>query len=240
MGRFWIQGRCYQWLIFFALIYDLGTGGAVAERLEVTVRLGERLNESRIVEGDDVYLACIVSGPSSQFTEVTWHKDGRELATEARTGLILSSRFLVIQNVNPGRAGHYTCSATSADGEVTESAPFDLHIRHKPKCRAAEVQMFEARINETVGVSCDVSAYPDEGLRYLWIAEDDGGRERIMWNVARNETAGSNHVPDVSPRRLEVVVDAFLFNATLFCFALNDVGIQEQACKYRFTPRREK
>ncbi|KAH9363775.1 hypothetical protein HPB48_010108 [Haemaphysalis longicornis] len=198
----------------------------LSQRMEVSVLLGSRLNGSNINEGDDVYMECSVLA-ASPVTEISWRQDGRELKTGDKTpGLLFSSRFLVIQNVALSNAGRYTCRSTSADGEMAESAPFELRIRHRPRCRATQVRMLEARTNETVNVSCDVKADPDDGLRYLWVAEDDAGHRRRSWRAGSGESADDDHAQEVSSSRLEVLVDTFLFHATLYCWAKNDVGTQ--------------
>ncbi|XP_077547819.1 neural cell adhesion molecule 2-like [Haemaphysalis longicornis] len=211
----------------------------LSQRMEVRVGLGSRLNGSNINEGDDVYMECSVLA-ASPVTEISWRQDGRELKTGDNTpGLLVSSRFLVIQNVALSNAGRYTCRATSADGEAAESAPFELRIRHRPRCRATQVRTFLARTNETMNVSCDVRADPDDGLRYLWVAEDDAGHRRRSWKASSSENADGDQVHEVGSSWLEVLVDAFLFHATLYCWAKNDVGTQREPCRYRFTLRRK-
>ncbi|KAH9382513.1 hypothetical protein HPB48_011330 [Haemaphysalis longicornis] len=102
----------------------------------------------------------------------------------------------------------------------------------------------EARINEAVNVNCDVIADPDDGLRYFWIAEDGAGHRRRKLGAVSGEIeddeAGNDRVREGSSSRLEVMVDAYLFQATLYCWAKNAVGTQREPCRYKFTLRRER
>lgn len=95
-----------------------------------------------------------------------------------------------------------------------------------------------------MNVSCDVIADPDDDLRYFWIAEDDAGHRRrklaAVNGAGAEDGADSNHVREVISSRLEVLVDAYLFHATLYCWAKNAVGTQREPCRYKFTLRRGK
>ncbi|XP_077538882.1 uncharacterized protein LOC144151645 [Haemaphysalis longicornis] len=214
-----------------------------SQKMEVTVRLGAGLNRSHISEGVDVYMECHVL-TVSKLTEVTWRLDQRELKKDAASQLLFTSRHLVIRKAELRNAGRYTCTARSVHGQSVESAPLELRIRHAPKCRARRDWTMEARINEAVNVNCDVIADPDDGLRYFWIAEDGAGyRRRKLGAVSgeiEDDEAGNDRVREGSSSRLEVTVDAYLFQATLYCWAKNAVGTQREPCRYKFTLRRER
>ncbi|KAK8774289.1 hypothetical protein V5799_011178, partial [Amblyomma americanum] len=218
-----------------------------SHKTEVSVRLGAGLNASDITEGVDVYMECSILA-ASKVTEVSWRRDGHPV--KGLTGhsgeALVTSRYLVIRGVNVTHSGRYTCRATSADGETTESAPLALRVRHSPRCVATRDTTLAAVPGEPLNVTCPVRADPGEGLRYFWIAEDNAGkRRRMRLGAAPAEHADGDDLDQVRPaeadsNRLEFLVDTYLFHATLFCWARNSVGVQREPCRFRFQLRHER
>ncbi|XP_075526783.1 uncharacterized protein LOC142558534 [Dermacentor variabilis] len=219
-----------------------------SHKTEVSIRLGAGLNASRIVEGADVYMECAVLA-ASKVTEVAWRRDGTEIkgfaSGEGSSDALVTSRYLVIRGVTVDQTGRYTCTANTADGESVESAALEVRVRHAPRCGVRRETLLAARPNEPLNVTCDVSADPSEGLRFFWIAEDDTGKRRhvMRWEGATGAEGADfeDRPPEVQDsNRLEVLVDAHLFHATLLCWARNSVGTQREPCRHRFQLRRER
>ncbi|KAH6921875.1 hypothetical protein HPB50_005751 [Hyalomma asiaticum] len=212
---------------------------------EASIRLGVGLNSSHIVEGADVYMECSVLA-ASKVTEVVWRHEGNQIKGITGGGgpsdALATSRYLVIRGVTADQSGRYTCTATTADGESAESIPFELRVRHAPRCGVRRHKILAARPNEPLNVTCDVSADPDEGLHYFWIAEDDSGKRRPVARAESTEDEQSGDgLPELrSSSSLEVLVDAHLLHATLLCWARNAVGTQREPCRHRFQLRRDR
>ncbi|KAK8776907.1 hypothetical protein V5799_029747 [Amblyomma americanum] len=180
---------------------------------------------------------------ASKVTEVSWRRDGHPVKGLTDEALV-TSRYLVIRGVNVTHSGRYTCRVTSADGETTESAPLELRVRHAPRCVEARDTTLAAAPGEPLNVTCPVTADPGEGLRYFWVAEDNAGkRRRMRLGAAPEEHAdGDDHVrpSEADSHRLELLVDTYLFHATLSCWARNSVGVQREPCRFSFQLRHER
>ncbi|KAL1421705.1 hypothetical protein MTO96_004089 [Rhipicephalus appendiculatus] len=163
------------------------------------------------------------------------------LGTTVRPTPLVTPRYLVIRGVTADHSGRYTCTANTADGEIVESVPLELRVRHAPRCGVRRDKVLAARPNEQLNVTCDVTADPDEGLHFFWIAEDDAGNRRHVTRAeAAQDAQSGERLPELRrSNQLEVLVDAHLFHATLLCWARNAVGTQRDPCRHRFELRRE-
>ncbi|KAL3245381.1 hypothetical protein MRX96_046970 [Rhipicephalus microplus] len=216
-------------------------------KTEVAIRFGVGINASHIAEGSDVYMECSVLA-ASKVIDVSWRHEGTQMkglaGGDGLSNAFVTSRYLVIRGVTAEQSGQYTCTAHTADGESVESIPLELRVRHAPRCRARRNKVLAVRPKEQVNVTCDVSADPDEGLHFFWIAEDNAGERR---HVTRTEGATPDPQDAQSGERLaelrrsnqlEVFIDAHWFHATLLCWARNAVGTQREPCRHRFQLRR--
>ncbi|KAL1470597.1 hypothetical protein MTO96_004550 [Rhipicephalus appendiculatus] len=213
--------------------------------MEVSIRLGIGVNSSRIVEGADVYMECSVLA-ASKVNEVIWRHEGTQIkgvtGDDGPSDALVTPRYLVIRGVTADHSGRYTCTANTADGEIGESVPLELRVRYAPRCGVRRDKVLAARPNEQLNVTCDVTADPDEGLHFFWIAEDDAGNRRHVTRAEAAQDAQSRErLPELRrSNQLEVLVDAHLFHATLLCWARNAVGTQSEPCRHRFELRRER
>ncbi|XP_075729488.1 uncharacterized protein LOC119184101 isoform X2 [Rhipicephalus microplus] len=218
-----------------------------SHKTEVAIHLGMGLNASHIVEGSDVYMECSVLA-ASKVIDVSWlHEGSRMKGVAGGDGLsdaFVTSRYLVIRGVTAEQSGRYTCTANTADGESVESIPLELRVRHAPRCGARRDKVLAVRPNEQVNVTCDVSADPDEGLHFFWIAEDDAGKRRHVTKTEgvtpdTQDAQSGEQLPELwKSNQLEVLIDAHLLHATLLCWARNAVGTQREPCRHRFQLRR--
>ncbi|CAG9134053.1 unnamed protein product [Plutella xylostella] len=101
----------------------------------VTLTLGSTLNPHDIKEGDDVYFECIVRANPREH-RISWYHNDKHVTQNMTSGIIVSTRSLVLQRVTRGEAGGYACKAANARGE-TSSDVVRLRVQCQPQrnCR---------------------------------------------------------------------------------------------------------
>uniref|UniRef100_A0A182VQK8 Ig-like domain-containing protein n=1 Tax=Anopheles minimus TaxID=112268 RepID=A0A182VQK8_9DIPT len=93
---------------------------------QVTLSLGSTLNPDDIKEGDDVYFECHIKANPREH-RITWSHDGLPVTQNVTSGVIISTRSLVLQRVGRFHSGSYACAAANDRGE-TQSDPVALKI----------------------------------------------------------------------------------------------------------------
>jgi len=93
---------------------------------QVTLQLGSTLNPDDIKEGDDVYFECHIKANPKEH-RITWWHDGQIVNQNVTSGVIISTRSLVLQRVARFHAGNYGCAAANDRGE-NQSAFVNLRI----------------------------------------------------------------------------------------------------------------
>uniref|UniRef100_A0A182M1H7 Ig-like domain-containing protein n=1 Tax=Anopheles culicifacies TaxID=139723 RepID=A0A182M1H7_9DIPT len=93
---------------------------------QVTLSLGSTLNPDDIKEGDDVYFECHIKANPREH-RITWSHDGLPVTQNVTSGVIISTRSLVLQRVGRFHSGSYACAAANDRGE-TQSDPVVLKI----------------------------------------------------------------------------------------------------------------
>lgn len=93
------------------------------------VKLGASLHSDRIRESSDVYLECLVRA-HPPVGQIFWLRDGQQLQSKPRDGLLLANQSLVLQRVHRTQAGSYSCKAVNSLGFST-SQPFKLKVNCK-------------------------------------------------------------------------------------------------------------
>lgn len=107
----------------------------VADKPEVTLRLGSPFRDGRIHEGSDVYFECVVNA-NPPAAEVHWSKDGvTNFATKTTNGstitdVVISGRFLALQKARRNFSGQYACTATNSEGSATSNS-IRLRVQRK-------------------------------------------------------------------------------------------------------------
>ncbi|GBP52395.1 hypothetical protein EVAR_37783_1 [Eumeta japonica] len=96
----------------------------------VTLTLGSTLNPSEIKEGDDVYFECAVRANPREH-RISWYHHDRQVTQNMTSGIILSTRSLVLQKVTRQEAGEYSCRSANARGETSSES---VHLRVQCKC----------------------------------------------------------------------------------------------------------
>uniref|UniRef100_A0A3Q3K3Y4 Hemicentin 1 n=1 Tax=Monopterus albus TaxID=43700 RepID=A0A3Q3K3Y4_MONAL len=88
-----------------------------------SIRGGEQ--EVTVVENRQALLVCVADGVPQP--SLSWKKDGNPLSESSGEYTILPSGELVIDIVQPGDAGSYTCVATNAVGQDSRTVTLSVH-----------------------------------------------------------------------------------------------------------------
>ncbi|CAN8014761.1 unnamed protein product, partial [Ixodes persulcatus] len=191
----------------------------------VTLQLGSNLRDGEIQEGRDVYLDCkIVANPYT--SDVGWLFEGRELASNATAGVIVSTQSLVLQRVRRAQRGRYACSATNKEGRGV-SKDLYLRVKYAPVCKTGQKWVYGVSKQESVSVRCDLDADPSEAS-FHWVFNSSltGKRTDVVQGVS---SSGSRSVVSYLPK----TDDDY---GTLLCWGTNSVGIQRDPCAFAIVP----
>ncbi|XP_063233015.1 synaptogenesis protein syg-2-like isoform X2 [Bacillus rossius redtenbacheri] len=193
----------------------------------VALRLGNTLNSADIKEGDDVYFECDVRANPREH-KIAWRHDGRAVTQNVTSGVILSTRSLVLQGVTRHSGGSYACSAANGRGE-TSSEAVALRVQYAPVCDSSEVSVIGASLGEALRVRCRVSADPGDVL-FEWQFNNSG--ESISVPAARfasgNASGGASSVSE-----LNYAPTTDRDYGTLACWARNAIGRQAEPCVFQ-------
>ncbi|VVC96424.1 unnamed protein product [Leptidea sinapis] len=176
----------------------------------VTLTLGSTLNPHDIKEGDDVYFECNVRANPKEH-RISWFHNDRPVLQNMTSGIILSTRSLVLQKVTRQEAGRYSCKASNSRGE-SSSESVRLRVQYAPVCGFSSPQVVGAALDESLHVRCAVHADPTDvtfftsELRYTPASERDYGALtcRGTNTVGRQEQPCVFQIPD--PRHQEIVL----------------------------------
>ncbi|XP_078035253.1 sidestep III isoform X2 [Augochlora pura] len=192
---------------------------------KVQLHLGNTLNAEKIKEGDDVYFECKVQA-NPQHHIITWRHNDGELKQNYSAGIILSAQSLVLQKIGRDNAGNYTCRASNDRGETTSPA-VTLRVQFAPVCKAKEVSVIGASLEESVKVRCEVDADPNE-VEFVWEFNNSG--ENLEVPPAKfdgnNGTMSELLYTPLSERDY----------GALTCWGRNMIGKQEAPCIYQIIP----
>ncbi|XP_055585005.1 hemicentin-2-like [Uranotaenia lowii] len=96
---------------------------------QVTLSLGSTLNPDDIKEGDDVYFECHIKANPREH-RITWSHDGLPVTQNVTSGVIISTRSLVLQRVGRYHSGMYACSAANDRGETqSDAVALRIHLK---------------------------------------------------------------------------------------------------------------
>ncbi|XP_063627874.1 hemicentin-1-like [Cydia splendana] len=191
----------------------------------VTLTLGSTLNPHDIKEGDDVYFECNVRANPREH-RITWFHDDRPVSQNMTSGIIVSTRSLVLQKVTRQEAGAYACKAANARGE-TSSEVVRLRVQYAPVCAESSPQVVGAALDEALHVRCSVHADPAD-VHFLWEFNNSG--ESFNVSPARYGTVNSS----ISELRYTPASERDY--GALTCRGTNSVGIQAKPCVFQIVP----
>ncbi|CAH0728394.1 unnamed protein product, partial [Brenthis ino] len=191
----------------------------------VTLSLGSTLNPHDIKEGDDVYFECNVRANPREH-RISWYHNDRQVTQNMTSGIILSTRSLVLQKVTRKEAGHYSCRAANARGE-TSSESVRLRVQYAPVCGMTSPQVVGAALHESLHVRCSVHADPAE-VTFLWQFNNSG--ESFNVSPARFGTLNG------STSELRYTPATERDYGALTCRGTNGVGQQARPCVFQIVP----
>ncbi|XP_047511176.1 hemicentin-2-like [Pieris napi] len=191
----------------------------------VTLTLGSTLNPHDIKEEDDVYFECNVRANPKEY-KISWYHNGSPVIQNMRSGIILSSRSLVLQRLTRQEAGLYSCKATNARGE-TSSEAVRLRVQYAPVCGMVSPQVIGAALDESLHVQCSVHADPAD-ITFLWQFNNSG--ESFNVSPARYGTLNG------STSELRYTPASERDYGALTCRGTNAVGRQLQPCIFQIVP----
>lgn len=193
----------------------------------VVARLATGYVLDTLREGDDLKLVCDVqSNPPP--TRVIWYHDNQRLEHDVSAGILLASNSLTLRILTLAHVGEYSCAATNAVGE-THSPPLFIHMKYAPRCREGnERREITVARHETISLTCEVEALPDDYVRFSWTYNGTIGDVLPIPN-SRVENKGLTSV-------LEYTLGADTDYGTLACWASNSIGRQRAPCIFNIVP----
>ncbi|KAL4709843.1 hypothetical protein ACJJTC_000330 [Scirpophaga incertulas] len=191
----------------------------------VSLSLGSTLNPHDIKEGDDVYFECSVRANPREH-RISWYHNDKQVLHNVVSGVIVSTKSLVLQKVTRDHGGEYSCRATNALGE-TASQTTHLSIQYAPVCAHISPQVLGAQIEEVLRVRCSVTANPPD-VTFFWQFNNSG--ESLDVSPAKFGTANG------STSELSYKPQSERDYGTLSCRGTNSVGRQLEPCVFQVVP----
>ncbi|CAG9789231.1 unnamed protein product [Diatraea saccharalis] len=191
----------------------------------VSLSLGSTLNPHDIKEGDDVYFECSVRANPREH-RISWYHNEKQVVHNVVSGVIVSTKSLVLQRVTRDHGGEYSCRATNALGE-TASETTHLSIQYAPVCTHSSTQVLGAQIEEALRVRCSVTANPPD-VTFFWQFNNSG--ESLDVSPAKFGTANG------STSELSYKPQSERDYGTLSCRGTNSVGRQLEPCVFQIVP----
>lgn len=174
-----------------------------------------------VTEGDDVHLHCdIKATPPAQQTE--WLREGKPIETDrAVRKILIEGDSLVVQAIERGATGKYSCRATNSLG-VTESQSLTVRVKAVPLCNTTMVETLYAARGETVNLTCAVISFPT-AIKFSWSLNSSAGVLPV---------SGSPSTESGNTSWLSYTPVSTTDYGQLTCRAINSVGSQVQPCRY--------
>ncbi|XP_063627872.1 neural cell adhesion molecule 1-like isoform X1 [Cydia splendana] len=191
----------------------------------VSLSLGSTLNPHDIKEGDDVYFECSVRANPREH-RISWYHNDKPVVHNLTSGVIVSTKSLVLQKVTRDHGGDYNCRAANSLGE-TPSQPTHLSIQYAPVCAHPSPQVLGAQMDEALRVRCSVTANPPD-VTFFWQFNNSGESLDVSptkFGTANGSTSELSYKPQ-SERDY----------GTLSCRGTNSVGKQIHACVFQIVP----
>ncbi|XP_035214053.1 peroxidasin homolog, partial [Stegodyphus dumicola] len=190
----------------------------------VNISFSSSMADSKVKEGNDVYLECSIRANPWVF-EIEWHFEDRALTTNRTAGIIISNQTLLLQNVGKKHRGRYRCLATNTVGQGRSNYQY-LLVQFTPVCSFTEPQFYGVTTGETVNVTCEVEADPSNVV-FRWSINNS-----LDTTLLRNwSNDGTRSVISYSP---QILRNSGFGN--LLCWARNSLGIQKEPCVIKVVP----
>ncbi|GBP88595.1 Neural cell adhesion molecule 1-B, partial [Eumeta japonica] len=148
------------------------------------------------------------------------------------SGVIVSTKSLVLQKVTRADSGEYSCRATNALGE-TASQPTYLSIQFAPVCAHPSPQVVGAQLEEALRVRCSVTANPPD-VTFFWQFNNSG--ESLDVSPVKFGTLSNAGTANGSTSELRYQPQSERDYGTLSCRGTNTVGRQLEPCVFQIVP----
>ncbi|XP_023954197.2 uncharacterized protein LOC112057866 [Bicyclus anynana] len=191
----------------------------------VSLSLGSTLNPHDIKEGDDVYFECSVRANPKEH-RISWYHNDKLVLHNVVSGVIVSTKSLVLQKVTRDHSGDYSCRATNSLGETASQATH-LRIQYAPVCTHSSPQVLGAQLDEVLHVRCSVTANPPD-VTFFWQFNNSG--ESLDVSPAKFGTANG------STSQLSYKPQSDRDYGALSCRGTNAVGRQLEPCVFQIVP----
>nr|XP_054924920.1 hemicentin-2-like [Dermacentor andersoni] len=181
-------------------------------------KLGELWFPPDVTLGDEVVVTCVVKKGSAGPYQITWEKDGREVAgkgTDLRvfvSTLSMGSVALRIASLRAEDVGNYSCTARNRFGSDSVTAPLVVHA--PPKLQSSGFPS-EVSLGDDTVATCLVKKGSSGPFKMAWHKDGDEVRDTDRITVV---TKASSVVLSI-----EGVQVADIGNYT--CSAANEVGV---------------
>ncbi|XP_072140337.1 cell adhesion molecule Dscam1-like isoform X6 [Dermacentor andersoni] len=175
-------------------------------------KLGELWFPPDVTLGDEVVVTCVVKKGSAGPYQITWEKDGREVAgkgTDLRvfvSTLSMGSVALRIASLRAEDVGNYSCTARNRFGSDSVTAPL---VVHAAPVWSAEPSDAEAVQGKNLYLPCGAVGYPKPNVVWKiqlgnreFVPLHPVGRQRILDNGTL--TVASVETQDAGVYRCEV------------------------------------
>nr|XP_040567526.1 hemicentin-1-like [Lepeophtheirus salmonis] len=191
----------------------------------VSLRLGQNLNAENIRTNHDVYFECDVQANPTPL-RLEWLHNGEILKQNSDAGIIMSTRSLVLQQVDRSAVGDYTCRAINSEG-TGESNKVPLKIMYSPVCQSEMVdQLIGVTAEESISINCRVDAYPPL-VAFTWFFNNSDHHEELEQD--RFSSDGLISTLNFTPTNNQDY-------GTLFCQGENTIGHQIEPCTFQIVP----
>ncbi|XP_076065322.1 nephrin-like [Oratosquilla oratoria] len=191
---------------------------------QVRLELGRNLRADHIREGVDVYFDCLTdANPPVQ--HITWYKEGKVVIQNVTKGILVGSGYnLVLQSVKRSDAGMYTCKATNTIGSSI-SKSLKLSVQYSPMCDQQRMTVTAVE-GELVTLECRVDAHP-ANVSFFWLFNN---------TVDSTTFRKSDFTVSGLTSQLKYVAYSSRDYGTMFCWAANTVGSQDDPCAFTLQP----
>lgn len=179
---------------------------------------GASILKSTIREGSDVYFECNIKA-NPRVTELGWIFNGKPLFSN-NPGIIMINQSLVLQKVKKDHRGYYRCIASNTEGEG-KSKDVHLKVQYAPVCKEGQKNLYGIGRDETVNVTCEVEADPDE-VSFSWLLNNTAETTEIR-KFSTNGTMST----------VEYTRKSTIGYGGLYCWAKNEIGLQKEPCIFR-------
>ncbi|XP_063622419.1 neural cell adhesion molecule 2-like [Cydia splendana] len=162
----------------------------------LAMSLGSTLNANDIKEGDDVYFECNIRANPKEH-RISWFHNDQQINQNMSSGVIFSTKSLVLQGVTRRDGGLYTCSAANQIGEATSQAVYlrvqckeTIYLSYPKTDKLTDRNMFSGVTLSTKSLVLQGVTRRDGGL-YTCSAANQIGEATSQAVYLRHQVAGA-------------------------------------------------